>query len=291
MKYFRPLFVFFLLTLAHSVYAIVPTFDLSAPKTGKPLYITVHGDPDSTVMLYYTNPAIVKAELGSTDGKGNFATDLSGTSYNLACGNTAFVVVNGSQSKTINWNFADANCATLDVSTQNLSLLSGQTATVNVYGNTGFYLSYNSNADVANITINKSVVTVNALAKGTTDLSLCSNDGSRLCKVVTVDVDKGVSTTTSPYIGVAAPAPIVVTPNKSGSNEGVFYRTLKKGVEGSDVTKLQKYLAKIGVYKGPITGYFGALTEAAVKKYQKINGLEQVGLVGPQTRKILNSHN
>jgi peptidoglycan hydrolase-like protein with peptidoglycan-binding domain len=54
------------------------------------------------------------------------------------------------------------------------------------------------------------------------------------------------------------------------------------------VRELQKKLTKLGFYNGPVTGTFGPLTKAAVKKLQKAHKLEQLGSVGPGTRKVLN---
>ena len=67
-------------------------------------------------------------------------------------------------------------------------------------------------------------------------------------------------------------------------------RTLSRGMEGEDVRRLQEYLARYpDIYpEGIISGYFGALTEAAVRRLQKTRGLEQVGTVGPRTREIIN---
>lgn len=67
-------------------------------------------------------------------------------------------------------------------------------------------------------------------------------------------------------------------------------RNLKKGMSGEDVKLLQEVLATDPeIYpEGLITGYFGQLTEKAVKKFQKIAGIEQVGLVGPKTLAKIN---
>ncbi len=40
--------------------------------------------------------------------------------------------------------------------------------------------------------------------------------------------------------------------------------------------------------EGLITGYFGPLTRRAVKRFQKIAGIEQVGVVGPKTLSKIN---
>lgn len=37
-----------------------------------------------------------------------------------------------------------------------------------------------------------------------------------------------------------------------------------------------------------VTGYFGPLTEAAVKRFQQKYGIEPIGIVGPKTRAVLN---
>ncbi len=66
--------------------------------------------------------------------------------------------------------------------------------------------------------------------------------------------------------------------------------SLSLGSQGNQVKVLQALLAaNPSIYpEGLVTGYFGPLTEQAVKRFQKDNGLEQVGVVGPQTREKLN---
>lgn len=67
-------------------------------------------------------------------------------------------------------------------------------------------------------------------------------------------------------------------------------KNLKKGMSGEDVKLLQEVLATDSeIYpEGLVTGYFGQLTEKAVKRFQKIAGIEQVGLVGPKTLAKIN---
>jgi peptidoglycan hydrolase-like protein with peptidoglycan-binding domain len=73
-----------------------------------------------------------------------------------------------------------------------------------------------------------------------------------------------------------------------GEETFFFTLTTRLGSRGNEVTELQKRLTKEGFYTGPITGYFGKLTETAVKAYQKAHGIDQVGIVGPKTRNVLN---
>jgi peptidoglycan hydrolase-like protein with peptidoglycan-binding domain len=83
---------------------------------------------------------------------------------------------------------------------------------------------------------------------------------------------------------VTTPAP---TPVPKGKGV-VITRLLYKGLSGPDTVLLQNYLiGKKYLGTGNNSGFFGVLTEAAVKAFQKDNGLEQVGSVGPKTRQYL----
>ncbi|MBI3442515.1 MAG: peptidoglycan-binding protein [Candidatus Sungbacteria bacterium] len=67
-----------------------------------------------------------------------------------------------------------------------------------------------------------------------------------------------------------------------------FTRALSIGSVGDDVRELQQRLADEGVYRGAITGRFGAQTRDALKTYQKKHRLAPLGTVGPGTRALLN---
>ena len=70
-------------------------------------------------------------------------------------------------------------------------------------------------------------------------------------------------------------------------------RTLSYGSRGPDVVQLQKFLISQSLLaSGNATGYFGKLTEAALKSWQKKKGIVSsgtrpttgYGAVGPKTR-------
>ena len=68
-----------------------------------------------------------------------------------------------------------------------------------------------------------------------------------------------------------------------------FVNDLFVGSTGDDVTNLQNILTEEGYYTGPITGYFGPFTRAAVIRFQEANAITPaVGYVGPITREVLN---
>ncbi|MCR5611495.1 MAG: spore cortex-lytic enzyme [Clostridiales bacterium] len=63
----------------------------------------------------------------------------------------------------------------------------------------------------------------------------------------------------------------------------VFAASISYGSRGDDVKKVQQALKKWGYYKGAVDGIFGSGTLAAVKSFQRKNGLKVDGIVGPQT--------
>lgn len=72
---------------------------------------------------------------------------------------------------------------------------------------------------------------------------------------------------------------------KSSVEQLRLERQLVVGSRGEDVRLLQELLASDpSIYpEGLVTGYFGPLTSRAVSRIQARTGLEQVGVVGPQT--------
>ena len=61
---------------------------------------------------------------------------------------------------------------------------------------------------------------------------------------------------------------------------------LRRGMGGDEVRDLQEFLAEDhDVYpEGLITGFFGPMTENAVRKFQRKHGIDAVGEIGPKTR-------
>lgn len=73
---------------------------------------------------------------------------------------------------------------------------------------------------------------------------------------------------------------------------GIFTRTLKRGDEGDDVSKLQELLIRFPeLYPSDtdtsdtVTGFYGSLTKAAVMQLQSQAGLQETGVFDSATRK------
>lgn len=61
----------------------------------------------------------------------------------------------------------------------------------------------------------------------------------------------------------------------------------QNGSSGTEVEEIQRVLAERGLFKGEITGYYGAQTEQAVLAFQKQQGLNQTGIADDATLKRL----
>ncbi len=77
----------------------------------------------------------------------------------------------------------------------------------------------------------------------------------------------------------------------SGTTTGPYDFTefLSVGSADQEVEDLQQYLTTKGYFTGPVTGYYGALTQAAVAAYQTAHGINPAGYVGPSTRAAMNA--
>lgn len=75
----------------------------------------------------------------------------------------------------------------------------------------------------------------------------------------------------------------LVKPPVTAERPIVTERTLRRGDEGEDVRRLQQALVKAG-YKLEVDGKYGRGTMAAVREFQRKNGLQADGNTGPQTR-------
>ncbi|MBN1494713.1 peptidoglycan-binding protein [Candidatus Peregrinibacteria bacterium] len=94
--------------------------------------------------------------------------------------------------------------------------------------------------------------------------------------------------------------PVIIAENTADAttdtHSSIFAFDLSLGSTGQQVALLQEQLKKLGFYKSGITTtYFGEITKEAVIAFQIAKGViagendEGAGIVGPQTREILNS--
>lgn len=65
---------------------------------------------------------------------------------------------------------------------------------------------------------------------------------------------------------------------------------LRRGDSGTEVEKVQTQLKQLGYFDFDITGYFGPITQEAVKDFQSACGINADGIVGPQTTRYLDRY-
>lgn len=276
-----------------------------------------------------------------------------GTSTVLVCSSEGSCVT---LSVTVNSSSTTTNNPVLSQSS--ISLSAGQSQSVTVSGNGGYYISGNTNSSIASATINGNTITVSGITSGSTNISVCQNGG--LCSILYVSVTSSSSTNlpttflsfgnSIPFLsvgqstvinisggtsgnyyiaynssssvaqtsingsaltvsGIARGCAVLVvcsssnvcgpvlatvglintgTNNNNSGNKYKFVILLAIGDSNSDVSELQERLKAEGYYTGSITGYYGNLTAAAVRSYQKAKGISQTGTLGPLTRAALN---
>lgn len=94
------------------------------------------------------------------------------------------------------------------------------------------------------------------------------------------------------FIGITVvSAALVSSLSVSAANYNQITSQLDVGMQNQNVTNLQVFLAaNPSIYpEGKVTGYYGSLTEAAVRRFQNQYGLQVVGRVGPLTMVKINN--
>ena len=94
----------------------------------------------------------------------------------------------------------------------------------------------------------------------------------------------------TPVPATPTPRPTIQVVTRAPATPSPTPKSLQRGFTGSDeVRALQRRLRELGYYTGSVDGDFGAGTEAAVKAFQKANGLTADGKAGVKTLEKLNS--
>jgi hypothetical protein len=152
--------------------------------------LTAFGDPNSKVELHYGRYASKTTTLGSTDDSGYLRITISTSSYDIACDNTAYVLVNGQRSQTIPWAAPNDTACSSDTSSNGFSfsekdvvMTVGQTKTITMNG-TPSYSIKESPSPIMSATISGSTLTLYSRAFGGSTITVC--DSKNKCAVLYV---------------------------------------------------------------------------------------------------------
>ncbi len=119
-----------------------------------------------------------------------------------------------------------------------------------------------------------------------------------LTRAAVIEYQRENGLPTTGFVGPLTRARLLITQSstntmvsQTASSSPTFTRNLFYGSSSRDVKTLQQILFNEQLLNVTPTGYFGALTRAAVIEYQRENGLPTTGFVGPLTLSKLNAIN
>ncbi len=136
--------------------------------------------------------------ISSNSNAGVITATISGnllTLYANSTGSTTVVICQNSSVSCANlYVTVGGSSSNIILSQYSLGLNAGQSATVNVSGagGYGYYISTNSNPGVVSASFNGSVITIYAIANGSSTLQICQNNASS-CQSLYITVGSGYS--------------------------------------------------------------------------------------------------
>lgn len=155
----------------------------------------------------------------------------------------------------------------------------GQEISLAISGGSGSYtLSSNPGIPFSAALSSANLLVIRGTSVGSASVNVCATSGG--CVAIAVKVADAPAAPVSSVPVAVAPAPV------RGAYK--FANAIVVGDRGPEVVELQKRLKKEGIFTGEATGFFGAATLEAVKKYQVLHKLNPIGTVGPSTRAFLN---
>jgi hypothetical protein len=222
--------------------SVTPTVSLSGTGNGDSVQITISGDPNASVLLFYTQSGSGQQykSIGTTNSSGGLTTTVSSSQYGIPAGASVYVTtngLNGTQSATVAWpNVASTLSASnmLSLSQTGLVLPIGQSTTItasNLNGSSVF-LSTNSNPVIANFSVSGGTITVTANSYGSTTGTFCLVTNTSNCGSVYLIVqNSGAQSLSFSQSSVTLSSGQTVTVQISGGsgNYSVFNNTSQNG--------------------------------------------------------------
>jgi hypothetical protein len=173
---------------------MVPTLSLSASGNGDMVSVTIYGDAYANAILYYQKAGygMQSQYLGTTNANGYFSTTVSTSGDGISTGSYVYVVVNNQQSSQTLWPYNYNNGynnygSQLSLSQTSISLNAGASANVTVYGSGSYYISSNTNSNIASANISGNNVSIYGVAYGSDTISICQSGGQCASLYVTVN--------------------------------------------------------------------------------------------------------
>jgi ferredoxin len=184
----------FCLAVGSEAKAIAPTLSLENANDGDAIQLTVHGDPNYSVLFGYSKVGgeQILSSLGRTDANGNFSAPISTSYYGIIPSSIVRVTVNSQRSNELLWPVVAAG-SQLILSETSIAMPLGQPKTITATGNGTnlLYLSNNSNPPVANVNISGNQIAIQPVNIGSSLITVCANISNPICSSVYVNVQTG----------------------------------------------------------------------------------------------------
>lgn len=243
-----------------------------------------------------TAPTI--SSVSSDKANGSYTTgevidiDVTFSEAVTSTGNVTVTLETGSTDQTCSFTVSNSTTGTC-----NYTVVSGDTSSdLTVSSIAGTINDANSNTmtnfvPTTNLASNKNIVIYMNSTRTTTGSSI-SNRIKNLEKSGNVEAAELLKL----QYNKIYPANELKDVKATSTQKYIFKRGLQFGSTGDEVRLLQEILSKDKMIypEGMITGYFGPLTEKAVKRFQEKYNIANIrdsgyGYVGPKTRGVLNS--
>src|SRR3989338_5123337 len=148
--------------------AMTPTLSLYNSGNSDSVQVTVNGDSNAGVYLYYPKNGYgtYSQYLGMTSYNGYLSTTLSTSSMNITSGNSVYVTVNNQQSASVNWP-STSYYGSVTLSPSSVSVNVGNNTSVTVSGGQQPYLMYPGSQNIFQSALSGNTLTITGIATGT----------------------------------------------------------------------------------------------------------------------------
>ncbi len=191
--------LFAVFVLASSAYAATPTLSLSNSGSGDNVQITVNGDPNAGVLLYYTKlgSGLQLPAIGTTSSSGYFSTIVSTATLGVSSNSAVHVIVNSQASQDVAWPYTSASTSSIALNQTGIVLNVGQSSTITANGSSSLYMLNNSNPPIANVNISGNQIIITGNSYGQAVITICPQGTSTSCPSIYVTVqNSGASSLT-----------------------------------------------------------------------------------------------
>ncbi|HAU07488.1 MAG: Alpha-L-rhamnosidase [Candidatus Yanofskybacteria bacterium GW2011_GWF1_44_227] len=174
--------------------ASVPTLSINPTGSGDSVQISVYGDANSSVVLYYQQSGYYSVQsqyIGSTNYSGYLSTTINKSTYNINSGSSVYVVVNNQQSSSANWPYSYGYNygGTPSVSQTSISLTIGQSTNVTVSGGSAPYSMYPGSPNLYQASISGNTLTLVGQNTGSDTLRICSSGSTTSCANLYININ------------------------------------------------------------------------------------------------------